>query len=171
MSINNPGDGAGWFYVSIEHVSDGVPCGTLQNRYQTEPLPFRGLDQLFRLAQTSMDELDFPQNSVRMRRFTGCGPQTKSQDEYLRLRREAEAACRKPFMKHGTRAAFEIRVYCRANASWQGSAVFYHNEHRGQLDFRSVLELMLAMQDEVVNLETEIQRKGCGDKNACRAAV
>ena len=171
MSMNNPGDHAGWFYVSIEHVVDGVPCGTLQNHYQTEPLSFRGLDQLFRLAQASMDELDFPQNSVRMRRFTGCGPQAKSQDEYLRLRREAEAACHKPYTKYGTRAAFEIRVYYRTNASWQGSAFFYHNEHRGQVNFRSVLELMLAMQDEVVDLEAEIQRKSCRDKKACRAAV
>ena len=160
MSMNNPGDGAGWFFISIEGVSEGVPYGTLQNHYQAQPTAFRSLDQLFRLAQASMDELDFPQNSVHMRRFTGGGTRAKSRDEALKLRREAESRGSGPHQRRGACAAFEVRVYYRSNASWQGNAVFYHREKRSQIQFRSALELMLAMQDGVEQLDDYIKQRG-----------
>lgn len=171
MSSNHPGERAGWFWICIEDLEDGVIHGTMQNHYQQRPVEFWGLDQLFRLAQAAMDKLDYPQCSVRRRSFSGCGTQRGRQEEYLRLRKEAEAGCCVFPQEPGACAAFEVRIYRRANATWQGSVTFYDRRQRGQMEFRSALELMLAMQDEMEKWSSDGKLVGRGEEKPCHAAV
>ena len=51
--------------------------------------------------------------------------------------------------KNGEKATFTIQVQFRQNATWQGTICW--KEKRGQVSFRSFLEMLLLMQEAVAD--------------------
>lgn len=159
MSVNNPGDRAGWFWVCIEDLEGGVISGSLQNHYIQEPLTFCGLDHFLQLAEGTMDETAFPQADVRRRDFTDPERRTERRGKgaegsgCLERRRMAELVCPRFEARRGKYGAFDIRIFYRRSASWQGEAVYLDGVHRVTLMFRSALELICAMRHVLLSPE------------------
>lgn len=145
MSKVNPGDYGGWFWVCIDDTANGVPKGTVQNRYQEAPVQFCGLDQFMQIAQAAMDEAAFPMAGVRRRAFGE--EQGPSEEREVCLRRSLSESHTFAFQRKygGDCGAFQIKVLYRANASWQGTATYYGAKGAQALTFRSGVELILAM--------------------------
>ncbi len=112
--------------------------GSMFNSYYKDEIRFDNLAQLIFLIEDMLNALQYPQKGMESRSFrkecenvaravrtTGCS----SADEVL--------------------ATFKINVLFRQNASWQGSIVWLEQEMEAQ--FRSVLELILLMDDVLTN--------------------
>ena len=154
MSKVNPGDYGGWFWICIDDTAQGVPKGTVQNRYQEAPVQFCGLDQFMQIAEAAMDEAAFPMASVYRRAFGE--EQAPSEEREVCLRRNMSELHTFAFQRKygGDCGAFQIKVLYRANASWQGTATYYGDTGAQALTFRSCVELILAMR-QVLGLAAE----------------
>lgn len=119
--------------VCVDSYHDGVLVGRLYNQANDEPRPFRSTIQFLLQMEDLLDQLHFPQSFQAVRTFGE--PLQKPSGELF------ESAAQ----PSGEQATFELKVFFRQNASWQGSVTW----KEGGLDqnFRSVLELLLLLDD------------------------
>ena len=149
MSVNNPGDRAGWFWVCVDEATNSGYSGTVQSPYKG-PEQFCGLDHFLEFAERAMDEMDFPQADFKRRQFAAKEKETakSNSNRNRRAAHTGDAQESAPWWRPGGRGkfgTFYIRVLYRRNASWQGQAVFYRGDTAEILMFRSGIELILAM--------------------------
>ncbi len=116
--------------IKVYSYQDKNLQGILYNPFYGEGVAFYNLTQLLLLMEDMMDDMKFPQEAVRSRRFK----HHKKYSEPVRiLPRPAQEAI----------ATFKVRVLFRQSASWQGMLTW--GEGKQELAFRSALELVKLM--------------------------
>ena len=118
--------------VCIDSYRDGEMTGRFYNRYLENGKAFVSLMQFLIEMEKTLDYMDFPKAYTVTRTFAKppSGEDTCQTEQELRK---------------GEKATFVIRVVFRQNASWQGTVVWL--EGRQEQSFRSVLELLLLMEN------------------------
>ena len=119
--------------IRVERYNNKNPEGAFYNLYYGKEVPFENLTRLLLLMEELMDEMDYPQASVKSRRFNQKQkiPERHSIPEKL-LISPCEAL-----------ATFKVKVLFRQGASWQGKIEWV--EENMETSFRSVLELVKLM--------------------------
>lgn len=148
------------FWVSIDGGRGGEDYGRFQNCYMEEAVSFGSLVEFFQKADEMMDSargtVEYPQAQFELRSFGGDHTKKKrargEDQKKFRAKKNrlhnyySEEELRRRFkMEH----SFFIQVLYRFNGSWQGNAVYSGKKTKQpmELQFRSALELMLAMQE------------------------
>ncbi len=101
------------------------PVGTLENRFYDQKQTFSNLTQLLLLVDQLQENLQFPQTTMEKRQFT------PSPDPTARPMAPPDA--------DSPLATFQLSIYFRQNASWQGNLIWIEKNTAAQ--FRSALEL------------------------------
>lgn len=127
--------------VCVDSYHDGVLAGRLYNPVSDAPRPFRSMSQFLVQMEELLDQLQFPQ-SFRVVRTFGQPPLTSSSASV-----DTEA------LPSGQEATFVVKVLFRQNASWQGSVTW--KETGLDQNFRSVLELLLLIDDALKHVQAE----------------
>ncbi len=115
--------------VRISSYEGRSPRGVLFNSYYDGEKRFENLSQLIFLMEEMLDDLNYPQQTMKTRSYKTGGRNTVRGGE------------EEPHGK--TLATFRIKVLFRQNASWQGSITWVEKEQESS--FRSVLELVHLM--------------------------
>lgn len=121
--------------VYVDSFTEGVPAGRLRNPGVEGETAFYGVLDFLRKMEALLDLLGCPQSFTARRSFVP----------------PAEPALGRDAPAGEVRAAFELRVMFRRNASWQGSVTWLRDGRRE--DFRSVLELLLLLDGALRSLE------------------
>ncbi len=116
--------------IRIYDYQDKNLTGTLYNPFYGEEMSFYNLTQLLLMMEAMMDEMNFPQEAVQIRRF---GRQTKPLEPVRVL----------PKFNQEAIATFKVRVLFRQCASWQGTIAWADGKR--ETAFRSALELVKLM--------------------------
>lgn len=124
--------------VCIDSYEEGVMTGRFYNRYLDSGKPFNSLTQFLMEMEQTLDRMDFPKAFTTTRTFAPPPPGIDSGQTDQTL-------------KTGAAATFTIRVLFRQNASWQGTITWM--ERKQEQSFRSVLELILLMDNALSNQE------------------
>ena len=117
--------------IRITSYENKIIRGVLSNPFYDTDIEFNGMFPLVLLLENLQDELNYPQRSMDARSFSGDG----------KLPELIETPAGE--ITGNILATFQISVYFRQNASWQGSIVWA--ERKQSANFRSVLELMMLM--------------------------
>lgn len=114
--------------------------GRLASVYLPEPVRFHTAGELMHIADGLLDEIGTAPRYEERRNFPSIGPPAHS-------RKEPGRAPRSIHFEEGARATFEVQVYFRRNATWQGEVRWVEQgEHEM---FRSVMELFHMISDAV----------------------
>lgn len=119
--------------IRVERYDNKNPEGTFYNLYYGAEMPFENLTRLLLLMEDLMDELDFPQASVKSKRF---GRERKEPERY-------SIPDLPPKPAQEALATFKVKVLFRQGASWQGKVEWL--EEGMETSFRSALELIKLM--------------------------
>ena len=117
--------------IRIYSYRDKNPQGTFYNSYYGEEVVFENLTQLLFTMENLMDEMGYPQASVRTHGFKE-GPKRMTRTsvaKQLLLSPDQEAI-----------ATFKVKVLFRQGASWQGRVCWTGSKE--EMSFRSALELI-----------------------------
>ncbi|MGN0994292.1 MAG: hypothetical protein ACI4PD_04150 [Butyricicoccus sp.] len=128
-------------YICIDEVGAyGELKGRLASAYLPEPVRFHTAGELMYLADGLLDETGVAPRYEERRCFPSIGPPAHSEQKIGRAPRSIR-------FEEGACATFEVRVYFRRNATWQGEARWIEQgEHEM---FRSVMELLHMISDAV----------------------
>lgn len=128
-------------YICIDEIGAyGELMGRLASVYLPEPMRFHTAGELIHIADGLLDEIGTAPRYEERRNFPSIGPPAHS-------RKEPGRAPRSIHFEEGARATFEVQVYFRRNATWQGEARWVEQgEHEM---FRSVMELFHMISDAV----------------------
>lgn len=122
--------------VCVDESQASEISGRLYHCYSQEPQSFENIVQLIRYMEEFYDSIRFPESSVVLREFRTekpkAGEQREKRMEYQQLMEQS-----------GVRATFHIYVKYRQNATWQG--ILAWKERKQEMEFRSVLELIIEM--------------------------
>lgn len=122
--------------VCVDESQASEISGRLYHSYSQEPQSFENVVQLIRYMEDFYDSIRFPEASVVLREFGSEKHKNSEQQEksmeYQQLM-EQSGAC----------ATFHIYVKYRQNATWQG--ILAWKEGKQEMEFRSVLELIIEM--------------------------
>ena len=119
--------------IRVVHYDNKNFEGTFYNLYYGIEIPFENLTRLLFLMEDLMNELDYPQASMKGKRF-GIEEKLSKRDS---IQKQHSIA------KQDTLATFKIKVLFRQGASWQGK--IHWLEENLETTFRSVLELVKLM--------------------------
>ena len=128
--------------ICVDAVGSGTFRGRLYHRYAPTPILFAGAEQLLLAAESLFDTWNYPQPGLLARSFS---PRPAKRGNTRMDRQPIER-----LSEHaGGRATFTVQVTYRQNATWQGTICW--KEKRGQVSFRSFLEMLLLMQEAVAD--------------------
>jgi len=118
--------------VCIDSYREGEMRGRFYNRYLENGKTFASLMRFLIEMEKTLDRMDFPKAYTTTRTFAKppSGIDSGQTDQEL---------------EKGNEATFVVRIVFRQNASWQGTVVWL--EGRQEQSFRSVLELLLLMEN------------------------
>lgn len=125
--------------LCVDSYDDSVPVGRFYNP-NCAGERFYSLSQLILKLEMLFDKTEFPQSFTNKRGF-GVSHQ------------ESSIGLPDTRPKVGQLATFSIRVLFRQNASWQGSVTWL--EKKSEVAFRSVLELIIALDGALKQAEAE----------------
>lgn len=120
--------------IRIYGYEDKNPVGTFYNLYYGRVIPFSNLTRLLFLMEDLMNEMDYPQASVKSRRFERT---TKDVERMSIEQRQLS------YEKQKLLATFKVRVIFRRGASWQGKISWIEGQQ--EMAFRSTLEFIQLM--------------------------
>jgi len=126
--------------VCIDSYENGVLNGRFYNSYFNQGKSFQSTTQFLIEMEQALDTMDFPKAFTVTRTF--ASPQ------------ETESPIPVSEYRIGKRGTFTIRVLFRQNSSWQGSVTWM--EGRREQSFRSVLELLLLMDNALNAVEENV---------------
>ena len=142
--------------IRIYSYRDRNPQGTFYNLYYGQEIVFENLTQLLFTMEKLMDQMGYPEASVRTRRFKEVPERLIRTDivEQLQLSLSQEVL-----------ATFKVKVLFRQQASWQGRVSCIENGE--EISFRSALELIKLIdsalpQSEVCAHTIESEAAGTG---------
>lgn len=115
--------------VCLDSYDDGVAKGRIYLPYQ-QMQPFESLSQFLVKMQRLLDDMQMPQSGTEARTFCSVSENCGGGSVPL-------------YIKRGSKATFEVRVFFRQHSSWQGMIVWL--EQNMVQSFRSVLELIMLM--------------------------
>lgn len=131
--------------VCVDSYEGDVLKGRLYNAFFDGEVAFGSVMAFIRSVETMLEQMNFPQAYEQKRTFTG----NTSEEQYLSpLSTEG---------KRGKVATFEMKIFFRQNASWQGTLRWLEQEK--EESFRSALELFILMDSALtsdVEQETNI---------------
>lgn len=116
--------------ICVDKYDGRILMGRLVHPALGRAVRFWGTVDLLRRVEELLDELRFPQPYSRLRMFR-TGERTK------------DAQPESAGTEAGRAATFQLRIFFRQNASWQGAVRWL--EGGQSIPFRSVLELLLFM--------------------------
>ncbi len=114
--------------VCVDGYKDGVMEGRSYSPWD-EGERFESLSQFLVHTEQILDDIGQPQSYTIPRQFEELPPESRTCSDYVPGR--------------GRKATFELRVLFRQHTSWQG--ILYWQEKNKEQSFRSVLELVLLM--------------------------
>ena len=136
-------------YICIDEVrACGDFSGRLVSVHLSEPVRFHSAGELALVADRLLDAAGIAPRYEERRSFSSVGPPPQT-------RAKKVVTPHGVHFKEGACATFEVRVYFRRNATWQGEVRWIEQgEHEM---FRSVMELLRMMNDAVTaQIETEL---------------
>lgn len=160
--------------ICIDANCKGELTGRFYNKYSRGPVLFGDVNDLLIRMDQLMDRIDFPQASMRNRKFAckskGSLPagniagnlqpgQGRRDRRCVRDdRRDAEVKTTDEILNEmGRRATFLVNVQYRQNATWQGKVLWA--ETGESCHFRSALELLKLMDGALENPDESLQEK------------
>ncbi len=121
--------------LCVERNDRGTIEGCLYHGYQRDGIPFRGYEEIIRIAEGLFNALGYPFMGTGDRDIYGRTHSYQKKERMARVLEDSEL-----LEKHGDMGTFVIRVQHRQHSSWQGR-VTYLEEDRS-VYFRSALELI-----------------------------
>ena len=116
--------------VCIDSYTDKVLKGRMMNPYMEGEIHFASVMDFLLTTETMLENMGFPQAYEEKRVFE------KAEAGY-RIMQKA------PVKSRGEVATFELKVFFRQNASWQGTICWL--EKNQEESFRSALELLILL--------------------------
>lgn len=135
--------------LCIDRNQDGEIGGKIYNRYSEEPENFDNMVQMIRKLEDFYDRISFPQSSMQLRGFVK--EETAGDPGQEKIRELSDE--RVFFEKRGEYATLLVAVRYRQNATWQGD--FYWVEEKKEEKFKSVLELLILIDNILLTKEKE----------------
>lgn len=120
--------------VCIDSYENGNPVGRFYHSGSGESHDFQSLTQFLTRMERAMDDMEYPKAFTEPRSFV-----------------PAEVLLPEPAtgqVARGRVATFAVQVLFRQNTSWQGAVTWL--EGRQEKSFRSVLELVLMMDNAII---------------------
>ncbi len=121
--------------VCVDSYEEKVLCGCIYNPYLEGEINFRSTMQFIETMEGMFERMNFPQAYEEKRTFT------KLEGEEYQVKSCLEE-------HQGKLATFELKIFFRQNASWQGTLNWI--EEKREESFRSVLELLLLLNSALV---------------------
>lgn len=113
----------------------GTVEGHLYHAYSREGIPFRGYEEIIRIAEELFNALGFPHMGTSDRDIHGRTHNYQRKEGMARVMKDGEL-----LEKHGDMGTFVIRVQHRQHSSWQGRVTYLEEDRT--VYFRSALELI-----------------------------
>lgn len=121
--------------LCVGHRDGGTIEGCLYHGYSREGIPFRGYEDILKIAENFFNELGFPHRGTGDRDIRGRTHNSRKKEGMTRVMSEEEL-----LEQHGDMGTFVIRVQHRQHSSWQGRVAWLDKDQT--VSFRSVLELI-----------------------------
>jgi len=130
-------------------------CGYLVNSYFKQEMYFDNLAQFIFLMDNMLNDLSYPQASMESRSFSAdeCGTRVVLSEN---TEKNSYAL-----------ATFKLNVLFRQNASWQGNIMWVENNT--EASFRSLLELIMLLDDVLSDAEESLSKARKEDMKAILA--
>lgn len=128
--------------LCIDSYESGIPTGRIYSGHHESGQNFNCLLQMLLMTEQNLDEANYPQAFLEMRRFFPKKECISNEAENEKLRQ-------------GNLATFSIRILFRQNASWQGSVSWL--EGNSEESFRSALELIFLINSALDNSRVTTQ--------------
>lgn len=125
--------------VCVDNYENSVVKGFVCSQITESALPFYGITELFKILDSILDMLAFPQKSLDYRKFS------RSAEEEIKTEIQLFNDEKSLLSQQGKLATFIIQIQFRQNATWQG-AISWLN-HKKKQNFRSALELLKLLDD------------------------
>jgi len=123
--------------ICIDKIDRDIATGRIFSYYNTEPVLFSSIDQIFLILEHFFDDIDFPQASTQMRGFT---EKKAAIPDMIPTKSGKIVSWQELTDQHGSIATFFLHVKYRQNSSWQGNLKWVEkNKTRA---FQSDLEFM-----------------------------
>lgn len=126
----------------------GTIEGTLYHGYRKEGIPFRGYEDIIRIAEELFNALGFPFMGTGDRDINGRIHSCQKKKGMTRVMKDDEL-----LQKHGEIGTFVIRVQHRQHSSWQGRVTYLEEDK--SVYFRSALELIKIIDGTLDEAEKE----------------
>lgn len=120
--------------LCVDRYDQGMVSGRLYHGYEKKEIPFRGYEQIIRIAENFFNTLGFPHAGSGDRDIYGCIHDYPKR-ELVRVLKDDEL-----LEKRGDIGTFVVRVQHRQHSSWQGRVTYLEKDKT--VYFRSALELM-----------------------------
>lgn len=128
--------------ICIDSENDGDTGGRLYCYYQKSAILFHNQHELLRIMDDIMNDKNFPQSSVNLRRYTSCKEKKHDTANITAIMEEKE---RQQIIDHrGLVNTLLVHVKYRQKATWQGTV--YQIGKDNSVDFLSELELLKIIQ-------------------------
>lgn len=109
--------------------------GELYHGYNREGIPFRGYEEIIKIAEKFFNALGFPYMGTSDRDINGQIHSYNKEKGMARVLKDEEM-----LERHGDMGTFVIRVQHRQHSSWQGRVTWLEEDE--SVYFRSALELI-----------------------------
>jgi hypothetical protein len=123
--------------ICIDKIDLNITTGRIFTYYNSEPVIFNSVDQIFLILENFFDDIDFPQASTQTRGFA----ERKTANLPLISTKSGKIMSWEELTGHqGTLATFLLHVKYRQNSTWQGNLKWV--EKNKTRSFQSDLEFM-----------------------------
>lgn len=133
----------------------GTIEGELYHAYCKEGIPYRGYEQIIKIAEELFNALGFPHMGTGDRDIQGYTHTYQKKEGMTRVMADDEL-----LEKHGDMGTFVIRVQHRQHSSWQGRVTYLDEDKT--VYFRSALELIKIIDGTLDRVE-EVDGTGAGE--------
>lgn len=128
--------------LCIDSYESEIPTGRIYSNHHENGQKFNNLLQMLLMTEQNLDETNYPQAFLEMRRFFPKNECIAKEAKSKKLRK-------------GKLATFSVRILFRQNASWQGCATWL--EGNIEESFRSALELIFLISSALDNSRVTLQ--------------
>lgn len=145
----------------IESVTGMDLQGVMDNCYLDKPIPFNHIMEMIFMADSILDQFEYPKASVNYRSNKRKKQVTIPLDERLAYQRRVYNRIQpmKSKLQHlGKRRHFVVKILFRQNASWQGELVVLENRKViSKTKYRSIYELVRLIYEEFdINIDVKL---------------
>ncbi len=139
--------------LCVMGTGSGTIEGLLYHGYREEGIPFRGYEDIIRIAEDLFNALGFPFMGTGDRDIHGRIHSCQKKEGMARVMKDDEL-----LQKHGDIGTFVIRVQHRQHSSWQGRVTYLEEDK--SVYFRSALELI-----KIIDGTLDEAEKGIGTES------